>query len=189
MSTELAFRRWFLSSLSSWSCCVEPRSGGSMGVPDTFLLPPGEAFLLPVELKRAHIEAGQLFPERIRPVQIAWHEGLRRAGGRTLFLFGVHASCGWYAYLMPALGLDQLGSWRRGYPLSMFALVAIANRLDQAALWQAIDDVIQRPKDQRDSTRGSQLDVVQEGQSGRTRKHRAATADATGQGRAADRRE
>jgi hypothetical protein len=122
------------------------------------MLVPGTALYVPIELKLAEVRAilprrlkretpagwehtitrgGNIVrPSRLRPSQIAWHDGFVRAGGYSRLVVATLLARGWCAWVIDRPGREQLMGWKDGYPLEQLHLVAEDNRLDLDAWWQ-----------------------------------------------------
>jgi hypothetical protein len=92
---------------------------------------------LPVELKigveMTKRNSGKIRPQNMRAEQIAWHEQLFRAGGKSCLLLGVpqRVSEGWRArfnvYLQPRCCLGVLRDWRKGWEVGPCGLTLLTN--------------------------------------------------------------
>ena len=149
--SEVSFRRWLARRWgSAWHEYVEPTAGSTMGAPDMRVLPPGQDYPVPVELKIAKLVgrmiAGQRYgswspdldlqqerikPRDLRPAQILWHDNLARAGGRSCLLLGVlQPAGGFHGYVQPRCYHAILRQWRRGFPVKDLTLVATNDGID-----------------------------------------------------------
>lgn len=122
---EPDLRRWLAGRLvGTWHSFIEPSTGSTMGTPDLLLLLPGCQLPLPVELKVAEVRRDHLRPRHLRAAQIAWHDKLARAGGRSCLLLGVQCSLGFTAYVLPDCRHEMLRRWRSGFPGGAVTCVA-----------------------------------------------------------------
>lgn len=90
LDEEKCFRPHFLNLLTQSEIYydrIEPSKGMTVGIPDVFCLPDGEAVF--VELKVGEMKDGVLFCREIRPAQFRWHDEYQKAGGKSFFVCGV----------------------------------------------------------------------------------------------------
>jgi hypothetical protein len=103
------------------------------------MLVPGSGLLWPVELKLARTnKAGRVVPHRVRPEQIAWHDRLARAGGRSRFVLGLWGDAGWTAYVLDDCRRETLAGWRLGFDPAALRRVAADGKLDLVAWWDGM---------------------------------------------------
>lgn len=113
---ESEFKKYFREKLNMWSNALEPRSGSTMGYPDVLVLV-GDRFL-PIEMKIGERVGWTIVPREIRPVQIAWHENLWRAGGISMVLVGYQDEYGWQGFALQDARKITLQRYRDGYAFS-----------------------------------------------------------------------
>ena len=99
--------------IGTWSCAVEAGRGGTVGVPDMLVLMGSE--LVPVEVKAGSVHEGRLWCRRIRPAQIAWHEGLRAAGGVSFVWVGMGSGRSFDVWAIGSVDRGTLSAWREGW--------------------------------------------------------------------------
>ena len=112
--SETDFKIAFRDTLAGWSEAYEPGRGSGTGYPDLQVLVNGR--LIPVEAKVGVFSRGKLWCREVRPAQIGWHYRLMRAGGFSVFIFGVLDASIWNAYVFQ-VRLDNFGAlkaWRDG---------------------------------------------------------------------------
>lgn len=134
---EERLKHWLVCQLGScWTNTIVPARGSSFGFADQLLLVPEYGLLWPVELKLARWNrVGRVVPYRVRPEQIAWHDRLARAGGRSRFVLGLWREAGWSAYVLDDCRRETLASWRQGFDPAALRRVATDGKLDLAAWW------------------------------------------------------
>jgi len=74
-------------------------------------------------------EGRVLRPSRIRPAQIAWHDELQRAGGKSRMIFGVRDDDGraqWEVWFTDDCSVEFLRHWLKGFELSDLTRLATA---------------------------------------------------------------
>jgi len=155
-----------------WISFVQPSIGSTIGMADLSVLVPGIGLSLPVELKVASIlleEKGEylkkytedgdvicsiaegkpkrLRPSYMRPTQIEWHDTLRRAGGKSRFLFGVcdssrSATTWWDAWILDDCWLGTLKDWKAGFSLdpanTKLTRIVTESRFDAETWWRGL---------------------------------------------------
>lgn len=138
---ETTLRRWLKAELEDVPLTfMEPSLGSTTGAPDVWV-PVAECggLFAPVELKVANFgRAGRIVPTVVRPVQISWHERMRRAGGTTFMLLGIPGATGWLAFMLRDCGRARLMLWQRGFPQDDLVLVAVDGKLDREKWWRAL---------------------------------------------------
>lgn len=112
MKEETEFKRFVVGQYGRWSSAVEFGMGGDEGFPD-LVLQIDRNVLVPTELKIAEIRNGLLVSKEIRPAQWGWHFRFNRAGGKSVFLFGVPIVRR-KDFMVFAGQLRSLENWRTG---------------------------------------------------------------------------
>jgi len=109
---EAQFKKWFRKHWSGWVESYEPRRGSGIGIPDLQIVAGGR--IVPIELKFGTIKDGILYPNEVRPAQIAWHRKLNDAGVASILLIGIYD---YVADDFVACAVDALHirNWRNGY--------------------------------------------------------------------------
>lgn len=159
--SELLLKGWLLNSLQEvWCDSINPGAGATFGFPDIGLLVPNTPIYMPVELKLAEIKhtpekhwdildvrepsgraqgvtpaRDDIRPVRLRPNQIAWHDGFTRAGGYSRLAMGLKTDAGWRLWIMDRPQQHQLKDWKKGFPEHRFLKVAEAGQLDLDLWW------------------------------------------------------
>jgi hypothetical protein len=142
--SETDLKRYLAQQLNSppgFVFSVEAARGGTVGCPDVFLLVHSAKLLLPIEVKPAEVRS-DLFPSRIRPAQISWHDRFARAGGRARFAFGEPFNGGWIVWVLDDCRRETLIGWRNGIPLSKLTRCTHAGAFDHQAWWRGLADVV-----------------------------------------------
>jgi len=115
-------------------------------------------------------EGRVLRPSRIRPSQIAWHDELQRAGGKSRMIFGVRDDDGraqWEVWFTDDCSAEFLRHWSSGFELSDLTRIATAG-IFSLTMWDtgAFGPSLVSVPDQKrhEHARGqSEPHVVQEG--------------------------
>jgi hypothetical protein len=135
--SEKLLQRWLLPQVGTWSSIVAPGLGSTHGAADLLVLVPGTRLCLPVELKIATLRGDRIRPLKVRPQQIAWHDGLQRAGGWSRMVLGIRDGIGWHVWVLDDCRAEVLAGWRKGWLAADLQLVGIG-RLDQEAWWRGL---------------------------------------------------
>lgn len=166
---ENTLKRYIVQQLSpppGFIFPVETARGGTAGCPDLFVLVQSAKLLLPVEIKLARVRAA-LFPSRIRPEQIAWHDRFARAGGRARFVFGEWFERHWNVWTLDDCRRETLIDWKNGISLSSLTLCTRAGAFDHQAWWRGLADVVSGPdQKRREPENVEQGHAIQKGQQG-----------------------
>ena len=129
----------------TWIDVISPGAGSTFGYPDLGMLVPGTSLYMPIELKLAEVKAtskrvvkkGVFFrdvahpdgdyryetipaenrvrPSRLRPSQVAWHDGFTRAGGYSRLVLAVFSANGWDVWVIDRPRQERLP--RPGRPI------------------------------------------------------------------------
>jgi len=144
---EQDLKRFLLLTLGKnvWHSTTEMAHGSTSGCPDLLILTPFSPFPLPVELKLAKLDGDLIFPSRIRPAQIAWHDRLSRAGGRSRFVFGCYRRFGWDVWVLDDCRHETLRGWKDGFPVGTLTLCTAFGSFDHQAWWRGLADVVSVP--------------------------------------------
>jgi len=111
---EIDFKRWLRSSWSGWLESYEPRAGGGIGIPDIQILVSGR--VLPIELKVGKLKSGRIYPNEVRPVQIAWHRTFADAGGVSAMLIGI-SNLSKIKWIPALINGRRMSDWKKGYSI------------------------------------------------------------------------
>jgi hypothetical protein len=149
-------KRWLRSQFAVFTSTVEASHGSTVGVPDLLVTIPGAGTQLPVEVKYGSRKlvnkygpsqgGWRLVPRLLRPTQIAWHDALQRAGGRSRLVIG-HASLvmprrgeewGWQVWMLDDCRLEVLKSWKLGLPEEKLIRIATDGVFDHKAWWRGL---------------------------------------------------
>ena len=157
--SELQFKGWLENELKgTWVDTISPGSGSTFGYPDIGMLVPGTAIYMPVELKHAEVkftpskhvkrlvadgwehtiipEEKKIRPSRLRPTQIAWHDGFTRAGGYSRIVLANMQPEGLLVWVIDQPEQAHLKKWKDGFRPDELLLVAEESKLDLDAWWR-----------------------------------------------------